>query len=396
MRIGIKGLRAFAFGVLAVMAWSCTLVELQDFRDEEDAWVSPVPLTGRLYTVGAEWEKGYDWHQDPTPGEVACSLVVWVDGRIVIRVPAGPGYGVDPGPESFRLISGKLYTLGTLGKETVVKVNGKELFRYPGRETLVEMAVEGEEVYTLTNSCSGQGCALRKNGAVLFEDKEGIAYPHMEGGEGTYTFTYRHGDDEEQQDYFCYDGKKAFPADLPPETFYVEDLLLHEDKVAAFLWIKGHDDPVLLDDHRLNWLKMEEDVYGHITWCRLTCSETGKLAACGSFGMCTTAFWMDGEHLASYIGYSAVWGMQVAGGELLAYQKVHPLFPKTDSIFWKNKSISLPAGYTSYGWKPVCLWQGKVYAALTPERAGQPVIWTEAGSQEIGINGCLFEIGVSD
>ena len=396
--MSVKNACAAVAVLMMVMLWvpACSLVELEDSRDEQEGWVSPVPLTGKLYAVGVDWEKGYDWHHDPAPGSVACSLVVWVDGRLAIRIPAGPEYGVNTDPDSFRMIRGKLYTLGIQGNETLVKVNGKEIFRYAGKEALVEMAVEGDTVYTLTNSCRGRGCALRRNGEILFESSTGTAYEHMEGRDGNYIFAYREADARGGTGYFWYDGKKACPVDLPAGTVYVEDLMAHEGKIAAFLWMDGVEEPVLLDDRRLIGLLVGNPVQGQMNWCRLADAGEGKVAVCGSFGMYTTAFWLDEKRVGSYIGFAGVWGMRVVGGQILAYQKSYHSLIIADCAFWKDELIVLPKGYTAYGWKPVCLWQGQVYAALTPRGEGHPVIWTSSGSAEVGINGCLFEIGVSD
>ena len=375
---------------------ACSLVELEDYRAEQDAWVSPVPLTGKLYAVGVDWEDDYDWHLDPTPGEVTCSLVVWVDGRIAARIPAGPEYGVNTDPDSFRMLDGQLYTLGIRGNETLVKANGKELFRYSGREILVEMAVEGDTVYTLTNSCRGKGCAFRRNGEVLFEDDSGIAYSHLDGHQGKYSFAFRKEERGGSVAYFYYDGETVCPADLPPETVFVEDMLVHEGKVAACLWMRKQRGPVLLKDRRLIWLPVDTSIEGKVSWCQLSCAEDGTLAVCGCFDQYMTAFWLEEKQAGSYIGFTGTWGMQVVGGEILAYQAAHWSLRFSDCIFWKDRLLSLPKGYTAYGWKPVCLWQGQVYAALTPLGEGKPVIWTSSGFTEVGINGCLFEIGVSD
>ena len=394
---GKNGFRRTAVLVMCcLLVGACSLVELEDNRDGQEGWVSPVPMIGKLYAVGADWEKGYDWHHDPEPGTAACSLVVWVDGRVVIRVPAGPEYGVAADPDSFRISGGKLYTLGLQGKETLVKVNGKEVFRYAGREALVEMAVEGDTIYTLTNSCSGQGCTFRRNGEVLFESSTGTAYEHLEGRDGKYAFAFRNTESGGKTEYFYYDGEEVCPADLPPGTVFVEDMLVYDGKLSAFLWMEGEQEPVLLDDRKLIRLEIGNSVQGKMSWCRLACDSDGKLAACGSFGIYTTAFWLEEKQVGAFVGFSGVWGMQVVGGHILAYQAMHPALESPDYVFWKDSLLVLPVGYKAYGWKPVCLWQGNVYAALSPEGEGKPIIWTPSGVAEVGINGCLFEIGVSD
>ena len=149
---------------------SCDLTEVGGTQSSrEDIWKNPTFSKDstsrervRCFITGLDYPDGYDWRADPEKGVVKCSLVVFCDGIPVMKVPVGKEYEVSPDPDMHRIIDGDLYTDYSTSDETVIKKNGKELFRYGGREMILGMTVSKGSIYTLGQPRHGEGFTYRK------------------------------------------------------------------------------------------------------------------------------------------------------------------------------------------------------------------------------------------
>lgn len=118
------------------------------------------------YILAVEYPDGRSW-QDA--GEYAsCRLSVFASQKRIITVPAGEGTLLTPSTDRNRLIDGHLYSDAFDGGETVLFRDGKELFRYSGKEFIQGIQVSEEGIYTLGQSYSTEGFSLRLNGLELF------------------------------------------------------------------------------------------------------------------------------------------------------------------------------------------------------------------------------------
>ena len=154
------------------MAVSCGLRDIggQDSGAYEDAWKGPgseiKPGGGETakrsvwYVTGFDYPEGYDWMADPEAGSVKCSLIVYANAVPMLKVPVGKEYQISADPDMHRMIGGDLYTDYSTDSMTVIKKNGKSLFRYHGREMIVGMYVECDDVYTLGQSRNGSGFSV--------------------------------------------------------------------------------------------------------------------------------------------------------------------------------------------------------------------------------------------
>ena len=79
-------------------AVGCSLSETGQSQrpDREDIWKNPAFNADssstdrkRCYITGLDYPDGYDWRADSENGTVKCSLVVFTDGRPVMKVPVG-------------------------------------------------------------------------------------------------------------------------------------------------------------------------------------------------------------------------------------------------------------------------------------------------------------------
>ena len=127
-----------------------------------------------LYLSAVRVNEGYDWHRDTACGASECQLMLLRNYEPVCSFPTGYRHCVSTDPDTHHLLGGHLYTEFSTTTETVIKCDGRELFRYPGREILKGLVFRSDGgLYTLGQNRSGDGCTLRRNGVVLFRSEEG-------------------------------------------------------------------------------------------------------------------------------------------------------------------------------------------------------------------------------
>lgn len=131
-----------------------------------------------LWISGVEYPLGYDWQRDTAYGQVDARLVLLKNGVRVLEIPVGEQHESGSDPDMHRICGGHLYTDYSSGTETVIRRDGKVLFRFAGREMMAGFLVRGETVWTLGVSRStGKGLVLRKDGKEVFSDPEGQLPP---------------------------------------------------------------------------------------------------------------------------------------------------------------------------------------------------------------------------
>ena len=153
-----------------------------------------------VYASGIDYPEGYDWVRDTAYGKVKCKIVLFAGKERLRSIEAGPGQEVSPDPDMFRIRLGHIYTDYSTETETVIRKDGIELFRYPGRESLKGFLIVGDNIHTLGESRSGKGFTYRIDGKCILERKEGkivgqMGNPAYEGGalyedEGHVYFSY--------------------------------------------------------------------------------------------------------------------------------------------------------------------------------------------------------------
>jgi len=154
-----------------------------------------------IYLAGVEYPPDYDWQRDTAYGTVACNLILFRGKERILTIPAGPEREISPDPDMVRIFGGHLYTDYSTATETVFRRDGKELFRYPGRERIRGFLLVGSSVHTLGENRDGEGFSYRIDGKTVFERKSGTilggqAIPFFEGGalnrdEGKVWFSYK-------------------------------------------------------------------------------------------------------------------------------------------------------------------------------------------------------------
>lgn len=142
-----------------------------------------------LYFSAVIVPSGYDWHRDSACGASECRLVLYKNYKEIASVKTGSAECVSTDPDTHHILNGHLYTEYSSLKETVIKKDGAELFRYSGREFLKGMLCREDELWTLGQDRSGEGFCLRKNGEEIFRSNRGEVFGdlHLNPGGGLYT-----------------------------------------------------------------------------------------------------------------------------------------------------------------------------------------------------------------
>lgn len=238
---------------------SCDLTEVGGTQSSrEDIWKNPTFSKDstsrervRCFITGLDYPDGYDWRADPEKGVVKCSLVVFCDGIPVMKVPVGKEYEVSPDPDMHRIIDGDLYTDYSTSDETVIKKNGKELFRYGGREMILGMTVSKGSIYTLGQPRNGEGFTYRKDGVPIIERRQGFAFPRLQSDQDSISFAFSepiYSPEGNIERYYHVMNGKIVQAAIREDIKTVWDIILHENSICCLTSLTGVSSPVLIRD----------------------------------------------------------------------------------------------------------------------------------------------------
>lgn len=134
---------------------------------------APVPDTV-LYCSAVRFPDDYDWQRDTAYSSVPFELLLYRDGTPVLTLAWDPEACFGPDPDRHHLLGGHLYTERMSGAQTRVGRDGEELFHFDGREFLVGLLPDGDDLYTLSRKTAANGgFSYRKNGVVLLESDGG-------------------------------------------------------------------------------------------------------------------------------------------------------------------------------------------------------------------------------
>lgn len=136
----------------------------------------PLPLDTTLLFSAVRFPDGYDWPRDTAYGSVPFQLLLYKDFEPVLTLPSGADACFVPDPDRHHLLSGHLYTERMADGATRIGRDGVELFRFPGREYLVGLLEDGEDLFTLSRPAKGPGFSFRKNGEALVCRTDGMPF----------------------------------------------------------------------------------------------------------------------------------------------------------------------------------------------------------------------------
>ena len=128
-----------------------------------------------VFVTAVEFYGSYYWQRDTAGESEPFRICVYRNMEKILAVQGGPGTIVSYEPDMHRYIDGHLYTDFSSAGETVVGKDGRELFRFKGREMMCGFIVRDGKVYTLGQNRSGPGVTFRCDGETVFSDSDGYA-----------------------------------------------------------------------------------------------------------------------------------------------------------------------------------------------------------------------------
>ncbi len=187
-----------------------------------------------------------------------CYICLFRDFEEVLRIPVGPGDEVSPDGDMHHICGGNLYTEYVTRTETVIKKNGKDFLRYPGREVLRGILADGDQLYTLGQNRSGEGFAFRRNGTILFSSETGRIWgdlldPSTAPTGALYldrhlmSFCYYTVENDSRQWYVVQDGSRT-GVRVPSDVTEVFDLKVMDNRLCMVVRKGFTTAPVLLVD----------------------------------------------------------------------------------------------------------------------------------------------------
>lgn len=169
--------------LLAGMGAACSLLDLHNDgdsprkdteRNDSTAVEEALQYDTLIYSAGVQFPAGYNWQVDTLTESEKGSIVLYKGEELLISLPVGYENNISADPDMYRIIDGHLYTDYSTDKETIIKKDGQEIFRYEGREALCGFATMDDNVWTLGQNRSGSGLCLRKNGKLVYSHPLGI------------------------------------------------------------------------------------------------------------------------------------------------------------------------------------------------------------------------------
>lgn len=404
--------KVFAVLSAVAMAASCGLEEIGGEADgSNDVWFGPGSIvsgngTGAgsgsgvgkkvWYAVGVDYPEDYDWRSDGQKGSVKCSLVVFANGIPMMKVPVGEEYEVSADPDMHRMIGNSLYTDYSTDGETVIKKDGVQMFRYSGREMIVDMAVDEEDIYTLGQNRDGHGFAFRKNGEVLLDRSVGYVFPRIQEGDSGYSFAFCEtiGSGKDMQErYFHYSGGGVSQVAVREDVKKVWDIILHEGKVCYVASMVGISAPVLSAGGEMNTLGLPLGT--EVVSCRFVSgsglSMEGVISKKGS--ALFSGIWEETRLVKMFSSGYTVAAM-CAGMDDVCCVLNRPDALSQGLIYRCGESLAMPEGYMSMGGRSLAMVDGILYVGLTAERKDSASVWVDNEMKPLKINGFISHISV--
>ena len=403
------GRKVFAFLIAAWSVYACGLREIGVQKSDEDIWIGPGSIVvggsddivvGKKvwYAVGVDFPEGYDWRTDDEKGQVKCSLVVFANGIPFMKVPVGDRYETSSDPDTHRMIEGSLYTDYSSDDETVVKRNGETIFRYPGREMIIEMAVRGDSVYTLGQSRDGNGFSYRVNGQVLLERESGYAFDHLQTCEDGLSFSFCEvigtGSDAHER-YYHYLAGEICQVAVREDIKKVWDIIFMNERVCYLASVVGITAPVLAVGSQMDPLEVPQGF--EVRSCRFL-PQAEDLSVEGVVfqrrKVLFSTLWKGVEMLHYFpSGYTV---SSICGsGDGLSCVLNAPRAGVNGIIYRGGESFDMPEGYMSIGGDTMTIVDGILYLGLTSTAEERACVWAENEMKPLKINGFISHMSMN-
>ncbi len=388
--------------LMAAFSAGCGIVELEKFSpdilsgenrpdsgndkpEEEKSWVT--------YVTTVEYPEDYDWSRDYEKGSVKCSLVLYSDGKKIMKLAVGDSCEISSDPDMHRVINGNLYTDYSNNSETVIKKNGRELFRYQGREMITDMLVVDGDVYTLGHSRSGVGFAYRKNGESVFESNVGSSYGRLFFRDDVISFAYMETTPERKLRYYIFEDSKLTELlperkiskmwDIVPLRDEVVYIAENEDNHLPFIMCSGQFLPVDLSGN------------SRIMDCGFV-EDDGNLmieGMCSKGAVVSGAVWNAEGKMLRNESNMTVSSVCMSGDDLCCH--FTDFYSTAGKIYIGSRAYDLPASYIIIGGNSFAVIEGVLYAGLSSPAGSPPLLWKDGQTTPLGKNGFISSISAN-
>ncbi len=227
-----------------------------DFPTED----GPAKIDTLLYYSVVEFDRDYDWRRDTAGGAVNFSVNIYRNHELVQSMASQETESLSSDPDSHHIIGEHFYSERIWNNSTFLGKDSKTLFSFQGQEFMKGILAVGEDLYSLSQQCSGEGFSLRRNGQVIISRQDGIIFGDMgdpsygESGalymdEGAYCFCYY---TENKGTYRYFQVKNGIEEEIGSDSILYQDLKINRGSCL-------HVGPVFyypLEDARI-WIKDE-------------------------------------------------------------------------------------------------------------------------------------------
>jgi len=389
---------------LLIILSGCGLEEIgrRPEGSRNDIWTGPGMNVGKedvektiTYVTAVDYPDGYDWRSDCEKGSVKCSLVVYADGLPMMKIPVGDTYEISSDPDMHRVADGHLYTDYCTDTETVIKKDGRLLFRYQGREMIIGMLVRDGDVYTLGQSRDGEGFSYRKNGEILLQRLNGYAFDRLYHDRDSICFSFCepiHSNDKIIERYYHVVNGKASQTAVREDVRKVWDILSVGGKVCYVASVVGVDSPVLFSDDSMLALDMHSPV--EMLTCRIFCVGEdlwveGLFAGVGL--PMTGGVWHGSEIHHIFNPGNTISSICEADGDICCvFNSI--MSTGRGKIYRCGEIFEIPEPYFSIGNGTVKMVDGILNVGLSSSTGGKPVIWKDAVLDTLDVHGFIATV----
>lgn len=396
--------KSYAFVMAFLMMVSCGIHETgESVRNQDDGiWKGPGMNIGLsdpdrtiCYVTAMDYPDGYDWRADREKGSVKCSLIVYADGIPMMKIPVGDAYMTSSDIDMHRVIEGHLYTDYSTSDETIIKMDGKEIIRYPGREMICAMLVDGTDVHTLGHPRSGEGFSYRKNGEIVLAKDSGRSFSRLHKDNDSVCFAYCENIlsvNGPVERYYTVTGGKTSQAALREDVKKVWDVMSYNGEVCYIASMIGVDVPVLIRGESMEALEMPlgmDFLTGRMSVSDSELCVEGVMS--GSGFPLTGLLWVGGRLQHIFEAGMTVSSICVQGDGVSCM-----LNPKSmesgGRIYRCGELFDMPSGYVSMGGCTMTMVNGILNAGLSSLDGDMPLIWKDGVLDTLGINGYVTSV----
>ena len=347
------------------------------------------------YVTLMSYPDGYDWRADRQKGSVKCSLVVLANGLPMMKVPVGDEHEISSDPDMHRVIDGHLYTDYSTDSETVIKKDGRLLFRYLGKEHIFGMLVDSSGVYTLGHSRDGAGFTYRRNGEILLERAEGRSFGRL----------YRDGDDicfafseqvassaEEIERYYHVRNGEVSQVALREDVKKVWCVTSDDGVIYYVADIIGVDDPVVFAGSSMTVLDMPESA--SMAGCRIL-ADSGVVCVEGvsvAQGRPLSAFvWTAAMEYYAFKTGLTMSSINCSGGSVFCVLN-SPSSSICGQVYLNGTIVSTPFNYISMSSRTAVMADGILHVGLSSKSGAKPQIWKDGKLEKLDYNGYICSV----